>query len=171
MTVKTNILAALAVTTAVGVGVVGTNVANAASSGDSLAEKIAASFNLDQSEVEKVISEHREEKEAEREERMEENLQSKVDDGTITAEQKTIIEDARDELKSKLDELRDGKDIRELSSQERDALHEQMKDLYDEMKAKLSDAGINLEDIMPHRGEMRRGHHGPHDDFMGESEE
>lgn len=87
----------------------------------SLVDKIASTFNLDKSKVQAVFDANRTEQEAKRDEERATKLQSYVDDGTITAAQKTAIEAKLKELKA-----------------EREANKDSMKDLTeDERKAKM----------------------------------
>jgi hypothetical protein len=64
---------------------------------ESLVERIATKFNLNEADVQAVFDDYKSDQEAER---TSEYLQKLVDKGKITAEQKTLIE-------NKLDELRD----------------------------------------------------------------
>lgn len=154
-------LAAAAVVAGISGGVlIGANSVSAQTSGESLVERIATTFNLDSSEVQVVFDEAREEKQAERQANATEKLQEKVDDGTITEDQKTIIEEARAALREQLEELRP-EDKSSLSDEEREALHDQMKELKDSMKQTLEDAGIDTSEFGERHG--KRGGHGPRD--------
>ncbi len=95
----------------------------------SLVQKLAAKFNLNKDEVQKVFDEDRTAHEAEREQKLSERLQKLVDAGTITSAQKTAIE-------NKLKELRE----------ERQADREEMKDLSDsERQSKMDEKRNELE--------------------------
>lgn len=79
--------------------------------GDTLVDKIASKFSLNKDEVKAVFDEERQAHEEDRRAERDAKLQSKVNDGTITAEQKAAIEQkeeemhtARDETKTSLDE-------------------------------------------------------------------
>ncbi len=84
---------------AVGTGTVATGAIASAESGtatdtdsmSSLVDKIASTFNLDKAKVQEVFDEQRSEMETKREAEVEAKLQTLVDDGTITTEQKTAI--------------------------------------------------------------------------------
>lgn len=102
----------------------------------SLVDKIASTFNLDKSKVQAVFDADRSAREAEREKQMSERLQTLVDDGTITALQKTAIE-------AKLVELK----------KERKADRETWKDLTDEQrKAKMEEKRTELENWAKEQG-------------------
>lgn len=64
---------------------------SAASSGQTLADKIAATFHLKASEVQKVIDQNRAEHRDAREQKFEERLSQLVKDGKITEAQKQLI--------------------------------------------------------------------------------
>lgn len=67
--------------------------------GSSLAAKIAQAFNLNQTDVQKVITDYRGQQQDTR-------LQKLVDNGKITAAQKTLIENKQKELQPRLDQIR-----------------------------------------------------------------
>ncbi|MDQ5953958.1 MAG: hypothetical protein QG647_694 [Patescibacteria group bacterium] len=64
----------------------------------SLVDKVASKFNLNKQEVQSVFDEDRQAHQAEQKAERSTELQSKVDDGTITAEQKTAIEKKLEEM-------------------------------------------------------------------------
>jgi hypothetical protein len=112
------------------------------SSGNSLIERIAARFSLDEAEVEAVFDEYKEERRAEHKAQITERLADLVEDGTITNEQKTLLEAKLEEHRQKREELRN----QDLSRQEhRDAMSE----LRDDFKQWLDDNGIDLDAILP----------------------
>lgn len=109
--------------------VAGAESANSSSTGTSLVDKIASTFNLNKDEVQKVFDADRSEREAEREKQITERLQKLVDDGTITTAQKAAIETKLKELKA-----------------EREASKDSLKDLSaDERKAKMDEKKTELE--------------------------
>lgn len=113
-----------------------------------LAEKIAAKFNLNKDDVQKVFDEDRSAHEAEHQQKMEERLTQAVKDGKITASQKSQILTKQQELKSYMDSIKDK------SAEERKAL---MRAKFDELK-KWAEQN-NLSDyFMPMKG--GRGPHG-----------
>ena len=96
MQVKKTMLIAGAVTSVGLASVLGTGMVSAAtnsgSSGDSLISKIAQKFNLKESDVQAVFDEDKTARDAERQADMSDRLQDLVDNGKITAAQKTLIE-------------------------------------------------------------------------------
>jgi hypothetical protein len=102
-----NVLLAGATVLAFGVtSLTGMSLASAAtttSSGDSLVDKIASKFNLKKDDVQKVFDEDKTTREAERQKDFSDRLQKKVDNGDITAAQKTLIENKFKELQTKRD--------------------------------------------------------------------
>lgn len=124
----------------------GANFASADSEGEStLVDKLVTKFNLNKEEVQAVFDEHHEERKAEMDQRRASDLQAKVDDGTITAEQKTLIENKLKEMDTQREALRD----QDLT---RDQMREKMQALHDELETWAEDNNINLEDIMPMGG-------------------
>lgn len=59
---------------------------------ETLVDKIASKFNVNKSEVQAVFDENHQEQRAERQANMSKTLQSAVDAGKITSEQKTLLE-------------------------------------------------------------------------------
>ena len=78
-----------------------------ASGADNLIDKLVAKFNLNKDEVSAVFDEVKTEQEAERTAEFSERLQEAVDDGDITAEQKTLIENKMTEVKAAMKAERD----------------------------------------------------------------
>lgn len=155
--VKPFIVAALVTATVGGATLAATSVAHADTTYPeriSLVDKIAAKFNVDRDEVQQVFDESKEEHHQQMRENVSERLQAKVDDGTITAEQKTALEAKLAELATKRQSLKD----QDLT---RDQRREQMNSLRTELEAWAKEQGISLRDVMPvmmHGG--RGGHHG-----------
>lgn len=85
-------LTSLAVVTALAVGGGSMAMAEDASTGQTLVDKIAAKFNLSKDEVQAVFDEDQGARQEERLADVSKDLQDAVDDGDITAEQKTLIE-------------------------------------------------------------------------------
>ena len=83
--------AALTITGASLFGINGVSAANNSNS-ESLVDRLTTKFELNKDEVKKVVTEFKEEKSVEHDAKRLEDLQAKVDDGTITAEQKTKLE-------------------------------------------------------------------------------
>lgn len=123
----------------------------------SIVERIATKFGLNQDEVRTVFDEQHSEMEANREIKREEQLQTLVDDGTITEDQKTALQAKQEEMKAAKEALKD----QNLTHEE---MHEQIKQAKDEFKAWAEDQRIDLEAIRPEGGrgqgkhrEMMRG--------------
>ncbi len=138
-----------------GAGSLGVSALSATSSGsDGLATRLASKFGLNKDDVSKEMEAYRKEShtqhQSEMKAKLSEALQKKVDDGTITAEQKSALE-------AKLEERRvahesEMKSARESgtrpSKTDMKAKREAEKS---EMDAWLKEQGINLsfEDLMP----------------------
>lgn len=148
MKLSKNLLAALAVTTVATGSILGVSAVSAHGNGenkDELVTKLAQKFNIDVSEVESVFEEQRTEMQAERETKRAEHLQGLVDAGTITAEQKTLLETKFDEMKATREALRD----QDLTREER---HEKMEEARESFEAWANEQGIDLEAIHPEGG-------------------
>lgn len=65
----------------------------------SLAKKISQTFGIDQNEVQKVLDSYRNDHHSD-------HMRQLADDGTLTAEQKTLLENKRAELQPRMDEIR-----------------------------------------------------------------
>lgn len=101
MQVKKSLLVTGAVATVglaslTGIGAV--SAATTGTGGDSLVSKIAQKFNLKESDVQAVFDEAKTEREAKHQAALSDHLQQLVDDGKITANQKTLIENKVTEL-------------------------------------------------------------------------
>ena len=157
MSLKVNLVAAAAVATITGVGAIGASHVNAQSADNSTrAQEFAERFGLSEDEVQAYFDEKRAERQGNREERRQEHLQSLVDDGVITEEQKSLLEEKFAELK----DAREGVNFRELSDEEKEALKEEKEQRKAEFEQWAEDNGINLDDIKPDH-ENKRGPFGP----------
>ncbi len=162
MKITKSMLVAGLVTTATAASVIGIGAASAQSNnsnGTGLIDKIATTFNLKRDSVQSTFDQFREEKQADRQVKADEHLQSLVDNGTITADQKAVLEAKKDEQKAAFENLKS----QDLTRQE---MHDQMEALHDDFTTWAEQQGINLQDIRPdkgvdgdHRGP--RGHFGP----------
>lgn len=142
----------------IGVGGLGVSaVSNNTDRQDGLASRLAAKFGLNQSEVSSEIEAYRSEKHTEREAetkvKLSEALQKKVDDGTITAEQKTAIEVKLEESRKARQAEREANNDSE-SKPTREEMRSKMEAEKAEMDAWLKEQGINLDlkDVLPSRG-------------------
>ena len=96
-------IAVAGLTAAVGLsGIAGIGIVSAQASGgqSDLVAKIAEKFNLNQGDVQAVFDEEHAARQAERQAQISDHLQSLVDDGTITTDQKSAIEAKQAELKT-----------------------------------------------------------------------
>lgn len=148
---KSITLAVLAVPAIAAMMYLGVGMASAEGNGEDLAARIATKFNLNQAEVEQVFEEHREERDAERQQDVSDRLQERVDSGEITAEQKTLIENKLKEMENTREELRD----QDLSREE---IQTKMKAMREELKTWTESNDLELEDVMPFG--MGKGHGG-----------
>lgn len=101
MNIKKSLLVAGAAATIGVAGLSGLGVASAAtnsSSEDSLVSKIATKFGLKEADVQAVFDQEKAERNAERQAEIADRLQEAVDEGAITAAQKTLIENKLKEL-------------------------------------------------------------------------
>lgn len=114
-----------------------------------LAKKIAEKFNLNQGEVEGVMNQFREEKQAQMQERQTERLSELVSEGKLTEEQKKAIIAKREEMRSNRPE-----NIQNLSEEERKALMEKHRE---EMDKWMEDNGIDHETFMLGMGPGGKG--------------
>ena len=144
-----------------GAALFGANAVSAQATGETLVERLATRFNIDQDEVQAVFDEAHEERKADREVRMNERLQLLVDDGTITTEQQAVIEQARSELQATIEEIKPD-NFRDLSEEEREAVREQIKGAREAFRQTLADADIDTDEI-----KIGRGHRGGAGHFGG----
>lgn len=85
-------LASMAAITALTIGAGSMALAENGNNNGTLADRIATKFNLNKDDVQAVFNEDRQAKQAERAAELSKNLQTAVDSGKLTAEQKTLIE-------------------------------------------------------------------------------
>lgn len=155
---KKVMLASLAVATLAG-GALLTSAAYAQSGSDGtgLADAIATKFNLKSDDVQKVITDYRDqhmqEREAEMKTRMTERLDQAVTDGKITEDQKTQILSKMDEVTSRMDEIRSMTD----KTERRNA----MKQLHDDMQTWAQENNIPTDLMGPAGGPRGMRGHGP----------
>ena len=140
---KKSVIAAAAVATVGVAGLTATQAVLAATDStdspeSSLVDKLATKFGLNKSDVQAVFDEEHSEREAKADER----LQALVDDGTITAEQKTAIEAKIAEMKAQRESERDS--FKDLSADERKAKMEEKKA---ELESWAEENGIDLSDL------------------------
>lgn len=161
MKLKPTLVAVLTTAAVGGATLVGASAVHAqsSSSGSTLVDRIAARFNLQPEEVQSVFDEVKAERKTEMKLNMSDRLQAKVDDGTITAEQKTAIEAKLEEMHQKRQSFKD-----------QDLTHEEMRTQMEQARTELetwaTEQGITLSDILPvmkHGGHHMRGGAGMRD--------
>ena len=137
-------------------GVIGASAMNQGGNKDQLASKLASKFSLNEAEVSREIEVFKEEQKAQHQaaERAElsDRLQVKVDDGTINAEQKTLIEQKFEENQVAREVEREANKDSDSkpSKEEMEAKREEHKT---EMENWLSENNIDLslDDIKPEK--------------------
>jgi competence protein ComGC len=146
---------------AVGTGTVATGAIASAESGtatdtdsmSSLVDKIASTFNLDKAKVQEVFDEQRSEMETKREAEVEAKLQTLVDDGTITTEQKTAIKAKMAAMKAERESNKDN--FKDMTEEERKAAIDKKKT---ELETWAKEQGIDLTKLNGVFGGPRGGH-------------
>lgn len=155
------------VATSIGLAGLGAGVAQAAttdtSSTDnpmsSLVDKLATKFNLDKTEVQKVVDEQRTEMEAEREEQVKTKLAELVKAGTITQAQSDAITAKRAELQKEREASKDAAEDK--TAEERKTERETKRT---ELEAWAKEQGLDtkyLRYVFGHGGPGGHGHGGP----------
>jgi uncharacterized protein (DUF39 family) len=112
-----------------------------------LLDKIAEKFNLNQDEVEQVVTDYRNESRERMQSQYEERLNQAVTDGKITAEQKELILEKHNQLQSQWD----------AESQERQQHREEMQAWAEENNIDLSYLGFGMGMGRGGHGGMTRG--------------
>lgn len=149
MSLKNSLIAVGAITAVAGASMLG-GAASAQGSAESISSKIAENFSLDQAEVEAVFQEHRDERRANRQVEAEAHLQSLVDDGTLTEEQKATLQEFRTDMMANRQGIMD----QDLSREEARELSSEAKA---EFEAWAENEGLNLDDLRSNDGE-HKGH-------------
>lgn len=156
MKITKSMLAAGAVTTVAFASLAGLGTVSAQSNSGNdkgIVDSISTKFGLNKDEVQAVFDEHKDEMHANREQKHEQRLQSLVDNGTISAEQKAALETKHDEMEAARKAL-ENQDIN------RKEMHVQMEKAREEFKAWAVEQGINLDEINPERGHENMGPRG-----------
>ena len=145
----------------IGVGGLGASAMNQGGNKDELASKLASKFSLNEAEVSREIEVFKEEQKAQHQAaqraELSDRLQVKVDDGTINAEQKTLIEQKFEEnqvareVEREANKDSDSKPSKEEMRAKREANKTEMEDWLKE-----NDISLSLDDIRP---EVNRGKH------------
>ena len=159
---KTSVIAGV-LTTVGTVGLVGVSAHATTTSTDpqsDLISKIAKKFNLKTDDVKQVFDESHKEREAAHSAKLSENLQKKVDDGTITADQKTKLEAKFKELQTKRDGERESN---KGTKPDHATIKKNMESERAELKAWATQNGIDLDKVMPVPAMGMGMHRGPDD--------
>lgn len=157
--VKKSLVAAAAIASIGSVGAIGLQAVHAASDTStstdpmsSLVDKLVSKFHLNKADVQKVFDDSHSEMEAKHEANQSARLQKLVDEGTITAEQKTKIEAKLKELKTAREANKDS--MQNLSKTERKAKMDAERTA---LETWAKDNGINLTKL---QGVFRGGGYG-----------
>jgi len=126
--------------------------ANTSTTGTSLVDKLASKFNLNKTEVQAVFDEFHTEERASMDAQRTADLQAKVDAGTITAAQKTLIENKIKEIEAEREANKD-------AGLTRAEMQAKMEASRTALKTWATENGIDESLIMPMGG--GRGHGGP----------
>ena len=132
----------------------GVALANATNS-QSLADTLAQRFNLNKSDVQKVIDEHRDDKKEAHQQRYEDMLQKAVDSNKLTAEQRDKILAKHKELVSQMEANKDS--FRDKTPDERKAAKDKLKADIEQWE---KDNNIPSGYLKPMGHGGPRGHHG-----------
>ncbi len=127
-----------------------------------IVDRIATRFNLNRDEVQAVFNEEHLAHEQEMQDRISQELDQLVEDGTLTSVQRTVAETALNDMKAKLEESRPD-NFHDMTDEERDAMRQAMDEAQDAFKQTLTDNGIDssviMEKLHPH-GKHHGGMHG-----------
>ena len=148
MTIKKSLMVAGAVAT---IGLAGATFGPGLASADtdessngnpmsSLVDKIASKFNLNETEVQTVFDEHKDEMQAEHKSRLEDRLSEAVSEGKLTEEQKSKILAKIDELQAEREQNRDA-----FQSKSREEKREAFTQHREELEAWAEENNIPLE--------------------------
>ncbi len=147
MNANSKLVAVATVSAIAGATFLGANSVSAHQNGESLVSKIAERFDASEDEVQAVVDEVKAEDQAEHEAARAEQLDSLVEDGTLSEEQRAELESFAEDRQSQRDELRE----QDLTREE---MKEAMQGLRDEIEAWAEAEGIDLEEL---RGDNDRG--------------
>jgi len=128
-----------------------TNTTEDSSTGQSLVDKIATKFNLKKDDVQAVFDQDREEHQQEKQQKLEDRLSKAVTDGKITEQQRSLILNKMQELRTY------GESLKDKTPEERRTL---MKTKHDELARWAKDNNIPLRYLHPMGGLV----HGPRSD-------
>ena len=120
---------------------------------DSLIQRLAERFNLNQGEVEETFEQHRDQMQEKRKVQQEERLSKLVSEGKLTEAQKNALIAKREEWKNEKEQNRE-----EVQNMTREERREEMQGHSEEMQQWMEENGID-HDVLEGFGEgMGRGH-------------
>lgn len=105
----------------------------------SLVDKIASTFNLDKTKVQAVFDQQRSEMDAKRDAEVATRLNTLVSEGTITAQQKTAIEEKLAEMKKERESSTDN--FKDMTDEQRKAAMDKKKS---DLEAWAKEQGLDL---------------------------
>lgn len=146
---KKLIIGSLATVGAIAIIGVGSVSAAASTPRQNLIDALASRFNLNKSDVQQVFDQQHDKLQAEHQQAIKDRLQSAVDQGKITADQ-------RDKIIAKLDELKRSRDS--LKDKTPEGRRMAMKTQFDELKKWAADNNIPVQYLMGFNGPGRMGH-------------
>ncbi len=136
-------IASLAAVAVIGGGVlIGSGSASALTGNSGLGEFLSGKFNVSTTEVDTALKEYHDGQMEQRKAEASASLQTAVDNGTITTEQKATIEQKLADRQAEREQLRE-------SGAEMGANRGQNKPQNDDLRQWATDNGINLRDILP----------------------
>jgi len=135
----------IAVATISAITLLGAGVTSAYTTKEAMTDRIASKLNISKTEVEKVLNEFHTQEKADRTADRTTELQKKVDDGTITSAQKTLIENKLKEIDAERESNRD-------QNISREDMHAKMEDNRTALEKWATENGIDINLIMPSRG-------------------
>jgi nitrate/TMAO reductase-like tetraheme cytochrome c subunit len=152
---------ALAIVAAATVGIVSTSAQEATDSGKTIVQRLSEKFNLKESDVQAVFSEHKAEHHVAMQQKIDARLSQAVIDGKITAEQKQRILDKHKELREKMESNLER--FKDMTHEERRA---EMEKQHAELEQWAKDNGIDEHYLFMGGVKMHLKHGGPHPGFM-----
>jgi len=138
----------------IGVGVLGSNMVSAGNnnSHSTLVQKLTEKFDLNESQVQAVFDEVKEERHEDMEEKKDAHFEKLVSEGTITDEQKTLLIEKFGQLKE--EKKSNWEDYKNLSFEERKNLKMDHKE---DLEKWAEENGIDIQDLFVGFGQ--KGHH------------
>lgn len=142
---KQKIALGVAVSAISAITLLGAGVTYAYTSNDDMTSRIASKLNISKTEVEKVLTEFQTQQKADRTAARSADLQAKVDAGTITSAQKTLIENKIKEIEAERESNKD-------NNLSRDEMHSKMEANRTALEKWATDNRIDVSLVMPGGG-------------------